>query len=324
MAGLNDVQSHAAALGELWRAGRYDQVIFTGCGSPYYIGEAAAAALREQDIPALGLPASEIWLNPTAAYDQRKRTLLVALSRSGQTSELIRACEAFLARRQGDLVTLSCYPDTTLSKLGRLNVLLPSGQETSLAQTRAFTTLYLAALACGAIWAGNGALLRDLATLPQVGQALMARYGALVQTLGEDAAFDSFYFLGSGARHGLARELSLKMKEMSLSHSEPFHFLEFRHGPQTMVGPNTLVVGLVSEQNYEREMAVIHDMQALDGRTLSIGERGCDVNFDSGAGDLARNALYLPVGQLLAFAHALSKGLNPDQPHNLSAWVKLT
>jgi glucosamine--fructose-6-phosphate aminotransferase (isomerizing) len=35
------------------------------------------------------------------------------------------------------------------------------------------------------------------------------------------------------------------MKEMSLSHSEPFHFMEFRHGPMSMVTDTTAIVGLV-------------------------------------------------------------------------------
>jgi glucosamine--fructose-6-phosphate aminotransferase (isomerizing) len=322
--GLGEIRSRAGALRDLWRAGDYEQVIFTGCGSPYYLAIAVAATLREKfGLAAQGIPASEVWLNPQAAYAQNKRTLLVALSRSGETTELLEACKAFRARGQGDVVTLSCSPQSSLSELGNRNVLLASGQEVSLAQTRAFTTLYLAALACGAIWTGKNDLLDDLARLPIMGRRVLNEHEVITHELGSDQAIDHYYFLGSGPRYGLACELSLKMKEMSLSDGEPFHFLEFRHGPQTMVGPNALVVGLMSESNYEREMAVMNDMRVLGGRTLSLGERDCDVNFDSGIGDAARNLLYLPIGQLLALARALSKGLNPDQPHNLSAWVKL-
>jgi glucosamine--fructose-6-phosphate aminotransferase (isomerizing) len=274
-------------------------------------------------IAADSAPASEVWLNPRATYAQHRRTLLVALSRSGMTSEVLHACQAFLSRGQGDLLTLSCYPDAPLVRLGKLNMVLPSGQETSLAQTRAFTTLYLATLGCGAIWADLRWVLDDLAALPDAGRALLATYEPALQRLGEDTGLDHYYFLGSGARHGLARELALKMKEMSISDSEPFHFLEFRHGPQTMIAPNALVVGLVSESNFDREMAVLADMRALGGRTLSIGQRDCDVNFHAGAGEFARDLLYLPAGQLLALAHSLGRGLNPDAPHNLSAWVKL-
>jgi glucosamine--fructose-6-phosphate aminotransferase (isomerizing) len=142
--------------------------------------------------------------------------------------------------------------------------------------------------------------------------------------LGRDGRLDRFYFLGSGARYGLAAELSLKMKEMSLSHSEPFHCLEFRHGPKSMVTPNTLIVGLLSETHRAREQAVLEDMQAMGAQVLTLGERDCAVSFDSGITEPARNLLYLPVGQRLAFERSLFNGLNPDRPHNLEAVVTLT
>ena len=144
-----------------------------------------------------------------------------------------------------------------------------------------------------------------------------------MKTLGQDASLDRFYFLGSGLRYGLACEISLKMKEMSLSHSEPFHIPEFRHGPISMVTPNTLVVGLLSESNRLVEAAVLQDARALRGRTLAMGEAFADLNFTSGVPETFRNVLYLPVGQLLAFERSLAKGLNPDRPNNLDSVVKL-
>jgi glucosamine--fructose-6-phosphate aminotransferase (isomerizing) len=72
------------------------------------------------------------------------------------------------------------------------------------------------------------------------------------------------------------------MKEMSLSHSEPFHFMEFRHGPKSMVNPETLVVGLVSEQNFSEENKVLEEMQAMGARIFSMGEESGSVVFHSG------------------------------------------
>jgi glucosamine--fructose-6-phosphate aminotransferase (isomerizing) len=341
-ASLKVVQDFKEELRSMWCLGRYGQVIFTGCGSPHYIALAVAALAREQSgLVAQGMPASEVWLNPRASYAQDRRTMLVALSRSGETTEVLHACEAFRKRGQGEIVTLSCYPNAMLPKAGDLNILLAAGQEKSLAQTRAFTTLYLAAVACVAIWMDNDAVLSELTRLPHIGRRVLVEHAPIAHALGSDPTLDRFYFLGSGPRYGLACEMSLKMKEMSLSHSEPFHFLEFRHGPQSMVNENTLVVGLVSEANAEREMAVLNDVRKFGGRVLSIGEHldgmdrvdgveGVDgikgvvgAHFDSGLSEAARNVLYLPVGQMLALERALSKGLNPDQPNQLTAYVKL-
>ena len=113
------------------------------------------------------------------------------------------------------------------------------------------------------------------------------------------------------------------MKEMTLTHSEPFHFLEFRHGPMSMVNEKAVVVGLVSESNSSHEKAVLNEIQALGGKILSLGELGVDIAFRSDIPESVRNVLYLPVLQLMAFYRSLAKGLNPDHPKNLQAVVKL-
>ncbi len=323
-AALDLLRAHADELRALAQAGRYDSVIFTGCGSPYYLALAAAATFQElTGRPARGVPASEIWLNPRAALPDGGRALLVALSRSGETTETLRAVEAFRAAGRGDVLTLSCYPGRPLTTLGDLNLVLPSGQEQSMAQTRAFSVLYLATVALAALWAGRDDLLGELDRLPERCRQLLADTADLTHDLGSDAAIDRFYFLGSGPRYGLACELSLKMKEMSISHSEPFHFMEFRHGPRAMAGPGALLVGLVSAANQAHELAVLEDIRGQGARVLAIGERATDVAFGSGLSAAASDLLYLPVGQLLGFERALHNGCNPDQPENLAAVVVL-
>ncbi|MEZ0395730.1 MAG: SIS domain-containing protein [Anaerolineales bacterium] len=313
---------------DLAPARRYGQILFTGCGSTYYLSLAAAALTQElTGLTCRAFPASELWLNPRSSYGQAEsltyKTLLVAVSRSGETTETLRACQAFLEAGRGDLLTLSCYEDMPLAKMGALNIVLPSGQEQSVAQTRAFSTLYLGAAALAALWADRADLFDALARLPEAGRRVLAQAVSLAAELGPDPSLDRFYWLGSGPRYGLAGELSLKMKEMSLSHSEPFHFLEFRHGPKSMVTASTLVVGLRSAVNGSHEAAVLEDMKTLGGRLLDVAETGADVCFESGLHEAVRDVLYLPVGQSLAFERALAKGLDPDRPHHLDTVVRL-
>lgn len=304
-------------------AGGYGQVVFTGCGSTYYLSIAAAAVLqRVAEVPAIGLPASEVWLNPTA-LPPAQRTLLVAVSRSGETTETLRACEAFRRSGRGDIVTLSCYPGRDLTTLGDLNLIFPSIREESVAQTRAFSGLYLATIALAALWQGDRKLWADLHALPATLAPLLDRHASAMEALGADLTIDRFYFLGSGIRYGLACELSLKMKEMTLSHSEPFHFMEFRHGPKSMITPDALVVALVSAERRGDDMAVVADMQALGARTLTLGSDGVDVAFGAALDEVASSVLFLPFGQIVALGRSLAKGLNPDRPENLDAVVVL-
>ena len=302
---------------------RQRQIIFTGCGSTYYLAMSAASLTQElTGFPCRAFPASELWLLPHSSYTDG-RTLLVAVSRSGETTETLRACEAFQIDRRGELLTLSCYGDMPLAKMGRLNIVLPSGQEQSVAQTRAFSTLYVGTLALACLWAGREDLFNSITCLPEAGTRMLKNYSAIAAELGSDTNIDRFYWLGSGPRQGLACELSLKMKEMSLSHSEPFYFMEFRHGPKSMIVPSALTIGLRSTVNGQKEAAVLEDVKALGGRVLDIAEVGTEVRFESGLDETVRNVLYLPIGQIIAFERSISKGLNPDHPTNLESVVKL-
>ena len=318
------VRDRAEELKAFFRAGGYEALAFTGCGSSYYLSLAAASWAGELlAIPSWGVPASEVWLRTAGAIPFRGRTLLVAASRSGETTETLRACSAFLETKAGDLLTLSCYPGRPLTEMGHINLVFPQAQEISIAQTRALSSLYLAATGLIALWANRPQAIEEMAALPQAGKRLLSRYTHLARELGSDPTLDRFFFLGSGPAYGLACELSLKMKEMALSQSEPFHFLEFRHGPQSMVTQNTLIVALSSSSQAVYQRAVLEEMREKKARTVSIAESEADVCMNSGLSEFSRSVLYLPFGQLLAYERAISHGLDPDRPQHLEAVVKL-
>jgi glutamine---fructose-6-phosphate transaminase (isomerizing) len=323
-AALDVLQAQRAGIQQLWQRGQYDHILFTGCGSTYYLSLAAASLLQElSGLAARALPASELWLSPASSFARRGKTLLVAVSRSGSTTETVRACEAFKHDDRGDLITLTCYPDQPLAQLGMLNIVLPSGQEDSVVQTRAFSTLYLGVVALAALWTGNAALFDELTGLPEAGRHLLDQSAELAQSIGTNMDFDRFYFLGSGLRYGLACEYALKMKEMSLTHSEPFHFMEFRHGPMSLVTASTAIVGLVSETNRAQEMKVLDEMRERGAQIVPIGESDVAVEFQSGLSEAAHSVLYMPFAQLIGYERSMAKGLNPDQPYHLTAVVKL-
>ncbi len=300
----------------------YEQVIFTGCGSTYYLSLAGAALYQElTGRPARAIPGGELLLNGQSALTNGK-TLLVAASRSGTTTETARAAEMFKREGHGDLFVISNY-DEILSKQADFQIVIEAGQEESVAQTRSFASMYVAVTAACARMAQQANLLNALDKLAAAGLRLMERYEARARALGEDLSLDRIYFLGSGIRYGLACEANLKMKEMTLTHSEPFHFLEFRHGPMSMVTPQTLMVGLLSEKNFSHEQAVLNEMQAKGAQVFALAESGTQVTFDSGIPEAGRAVLYLPLLQLMAYYRALAKSLNPDRPRNLTAVIKL-
>ena len=300
----------------------YEQVIFTGCGSTYYLSLAAAALYQElTGCGGRAIPAGELLLNSQTILTNQK-TLLVAISRSGGTTETVKAVEKFKSEKRGEVIVIS-NSDEILSRLADVNIVISKGQEESMAQTRSFTSMYVAVTAFCVRMAGRQELMERISALPNSGEQLMSKYESFAKVIGENLNLDRFYFLGSGTRYGLACEVNLKMKEMTLTHSEPFHFLEFRHGPMSMVNENAVVVGMLSDVNRVHEAKVLSEMKMLGATVTGFGEKEADVQFESGIPESIRGVLYLPVLQLMAFYRSVAKGLNPDKPNNLTAVVKL-
>jgi glutamine---fructose-6-phosphate transaminase (isomerizing) len=309
-------------------AADYEQVLFTGCGSTYYLSMAAATLFQEMTgRPAHAVSGGELLLNPQTCLEgianNSGQTLLVAVSRSGSTTETVRAVEQFKKQKRGPVIAITNYGDQVLAGLADLAIIIEKGQETSVAQTRSFASMYVAATAMTMLAAKCEVLYESMRKLPVTGNKLIRQYEPLAREIGENLDYDRFYFLGSGIRYGLACETNLKMKEMTLTHSEPFHFLEFRHGPMSMVTPNTMVIGMLSDANRIHEQKVLDEMTKLGGHVASLGETDAGVVFQSGILEPGRGVLYLPVLQLMSYYRSMAKGLNPDSPTNLTAVVKL-
>jgi glucosamine--fructose-6-phosphate aminotransferase (isomerizing) len=302
----------------------YDLLVFIGCGSTYYLSLSAAGVMQTlSGINTRAIPSSELILSPKTIFPKDKRVALCAISRSGTTTETLHAVEKFASQDMGDVIVITNGRGSPLSKMGKINLVIPTGFDKSIAQTRSFTSMYLAAvgLACAASQQDN--LLASLQKLVPAGQKIIKDYQRQAKELGENQGINRFFFLGSGIRYGLACEASLKLKEMSLSVSEPFHFLEFRHGPISMIDSKTMVFGLLSEENYSQEQAVLDEVKQLGAKTITLGEKEATFCFNSGLPETIQGPLYLPVLQLIALYRSLAFGLNPDKPRNLSAVITL-
>ena len=325
-------QGAASQVQELWRTSGASELLFTGCGSTYYLSLSAAALARARGLPARAAPASEIWLMPESVTPAMGRSLLVTVSRSGETTETVRALAAFRQAGGRAAALLTCYPQSTLAQQTDISLAIPAAQEESVAQTRSFASmLVLSQLFIGAL-AGDAGLAQRLKGLPGLGEKLIASYGELASTVGGDLSLDRFFFLGNGPLYGLAEEAMLKMKEMTLSYSEGYHALEFRHGPKSMVEPGTLVVGLLGDRARTQETALFREMRGLGAQTLVLADQGDAsglgephhlVRLGSGLPEGERVVLYLPILQLIAFHRAIAKGLDPDRPRNLTAAIIL-
>jgi glucosamine--fructose-6-phosphate aminotransferase (isomerizing) len=228
-----------------------------------------------------------------------------------------------------DVLAVSCRDGSALSALATATLVAHHAQEHSVVMTRSFTSMLLLVQAMAAMASGRTECLEQLSALPLLAARITKASTALAERLGRDTSIERFVFLGSGANYGLACEAMLKLQEMSRTPAEALHFLELRHGPKAMLGPNVQVVGLVSETGRAAEADVLAEARELGARVAAVADSTSGlptdevVALDTGLVDLACGPLMMPFLQLLAYERAVSRGLDPDQPVNLQSVVRL-
>ena len=307
--------------------------LFIGCGSSYYVALAAAAswtALTGQ--PARAVPASELLLFPALTLHASRPAQPVLISRSGHTSEVLKAAEWLELQQNLRTLAISCATHQPLEEICALTLHLLPADEQSLVMTRSFTSMLLGLQALAAERSGLRAWAEALRQLPDETQPWVETLAGRLEEFVRAREFADYVFLGQGPLFGIASEGMLKVKEMSCSYAQCFHTLEFRHGPKAIVSRETLVTFLLSESGYEAEREVLEEVKGLGGTTLVVANRADPatrraadflVELNLTVPEYARLAAYaLPV-QLLGLTTGLKKGFDPDRPRNISRVVIL-
>ncbi len=258
-----------------------ERVAAIGCGTSWFMA-AAYAELRES----LGFgetdhfAASEF---PTG----RRYDRVVAISRSGTTTEVVRAIEA----TQSPVTAITALVDSPVGAAADETIVVDFADEQSVVQTLFATTAFM--------------LLRS--GLEPDADRVIAQAQAVLEGLfplpaGADDA-DQVTFLGQGWAYGVALEAALKLREAAQAWSESYPQMEYRHGPIAIAQPGRSV------WIFGRPVDGIVDDIRTTGATLINDE------LDPVA-DLVR-------AQLLAVARAKAARLDPDRPRQLTRAVLL-
>jgi fructoselysine-6-P-deglycase FrlB-like protein len=252
-----------------------------GCGTSLHVAR-AYAALREEGNLGTTDAATASELSAHRSYGR-----VVAISRSGTTTEVLRALE----RLRGSIATvaITAVPGSPVASTADDTIVLEFANEQSVVQTRFATTAL--------------ALLRA-----QIGDRLEAAIvdgeAALAGALPVDPTqFKQLVFLGQGWTVGLADEAALKLREAASAWTEAYPAMEYRHGPISAAGRGTLVwaIGPV-------DPGVLADA-ADTGATIVNG----------GSDPMAELVLI----QRMAVELAEAQGLDPDHPKHLTRSVVL-
>jgi glucosamine--fructose-6-phosphate aminotransferase (isomerizing) len=306
--------------------------IFAGCGSSYYLSQAAASTFNYLGLAARAVPAGDLLLYPTLTLQAGRNYVPVVISRSGLTSEAVRAAQMLEKDRNLRTIAITCADGQPLELACSVTLKLLDADEQSTVMTRTFTSMLLGLQYLAATVSNNDAFRRALAELPQQVEPLLTDIPQRLRLFAESRHFSDFVFLAQGPLFGIASECMLKVTESSCSYAQVFHSLEFRHGPKSIAAPEMLIAFLMSETSYDTEVELLQEMKALGATTMVIAnrvdsraQRASDFSIELGleSPEYVRPAAFTIWGQLFGAYYGLKKGLNPDAPKNLTRVVEL-
>ena len=307
--------------------------LFVGCGSSYYLSRLIAALWTKHFyIPATGVPASELLFAPEGTLRRIGAEQVVLMSRSGETTEVLRAAELLQKHPAVQTLAVTCNPQSPLETLCTHSFKLTWADEKSTVMTRSFTAILLAFQRLGLQFVGDNQFSGALDQLPQRGQQWLGANAKKIKEFTAGKKFADYVFLGQGAHYWLAQEAGLKVTEMSSSYAQVYHSLEFRHGPRSIAGPDTLITFFISEAAAEAETLLVKELKELGAAICVIVNRATPelkkhsdllIELSLDGPEFARYAVTAIPAHLMGTAIGLRKGLNPDAPKNLTRAVVL-
>jgi glucosamine--fructose-6-phosphate aminotransferase (isomerizing) len=295
---------------------RSKKLIFASCGTSYHASLLGAYFLHKVGIENQTLIASEFRHFANVDRD----TLVVALSQSGETMDVIDALK-YARECGGRVASLVNVPFSTIQRMSDLSLNLLAGQEICVASTKAFVSQSAFMLRL----AQEFGFRVNLANLADRIRGILRKKDAIRAIAETLAGSDDLYVIGRGLTYPVAREIALKIKEISYIHAEGMMGGELKHGTIALIEEGTPVISLINNSDSD----MVSNTKEVEARgavaipitnnsTLWKRPNAIAVRTDN---DGKFGILAAVAGQLIAYYVADKLGRPIDKPRNLAKSV---
>ena len=266
-----------------------------------------------------------------------KNTLLLTISQSGETADTLGALRYAKERSYLGSLTICNVPTSSLARESDFVLLTNAGPEIGVASTKAFTTqltaLMLLTLSLAKARNLNprlrGRVVSALRALPEKINESLELKPKIIKIAKEIAKKDNALFLGRGIFYPIAKEGSLKLKEISYIHAEAYPAGELKHGPLALIDKNMPVIALAPENELaEKLISNLEEVKARGGKLFVVGNAAGNMKLKPKnlinlpkCDFLLTPILYTVPLQILSYEVALLRGTDIDQPRNLAKSV---
>jgi glucosamine--fructose-6-phosphate aminotransferase (isomerizing) len=275
-----------------------------------------------------------------------KDPCFLVISQSGETADTSEALREAIARGSST-IAITNNDASSMSRLADCSLPTKAGIERAIPATKSFTTqllvlsllsLYAARIRGQMTRAVVESHVRELQAIPDIMAAILPAWEKQVAQLAKGLqSAEAILFLGRGVHYPIAREGALKLKESAYMHAEGYPTGELKHGPNALVNPATPLIVLATKDplapdsllRYEKTLNLLRDLKKQGATVVSIVTEGDDqiAEFSTHTVEVPRSSEYVaplyeavPL-QMLAYFIAINRGIDVDNPRNLSKAV---
>ncbi len=314
----------------------FRRLTLIGCGSAYHAAAVGKAAIeRAARVPVEIDIASEFrYRNPIFQKDD----LFVCVSQSGETADTLAALR--LAKKHARTLAVVNALNSSIAREAHDAMYTLAGPEIAVATTKGYTTQVLCLILLALYLAeargemGEGDVSEALKAISQA----PAKIEQIIENPQEiqrfaSAHYDhrSVFFIGRGIDHAIAMESSLKLKEITYTHSEAYAAGELKHGTIALIEPGSLVVALVTQKELAaKSLLSVQEVKSRGAKVLAVTTNPLKGDAAGVADEVwslpCEHPLCMPLVaivpmQLLAYSVALARGCDIDKPRNLAKSV---
>jgi len=255
------------------------------------------------------------------------RSLVIALSQSGETADVIESVMA-AKQRGAKIAALVNVRGSTLDRLADFSIPLGAGPEQCVLSTKAYTAKIAILLMVAHELNGSLHVARELLwqAVDGVEQAIAPESANLIRTIAASIVQrEHAFIIGRGLSYPTALEAALKIKEVSYMHAEGFAGGELKHGVIALVEKGTpSIVFSPLDETRDDILSGAMEMRSRGGMIIGVSPER-DRVFDAyipvaDVGDASPIVNVIPA-QLLGYELALLRGHDPDKPRNLAKSV---
>jgi glutamine---fructose-6-phosphate transaminase (isomerizing) len=258
--------------------GQFRRIVLTGMGSSFHVLHPLNLALVAAGFTPILLETSELIHYQNPFLD--RQTLVVAVSQSGKSAEMMRMLE--INRRHSPIIAVTNNPRSPLARSSNATLLTRAGKEFSVS-CKTYLTALLALKWLGAVLCGNNlrSTRQELAEAPTAVECYLTNWKDSVRSFaGQLTRMRNLFLVGRGASLAAVGTGALIIKESAHFHAEGMSSAAFRHGPFEMLSRETLVLVFAGDpKTKELNYRLWQDIREKHGKAEIVGATGCDLPY---------------------------------------------